>query len=102
MVVNYAHTMTVPVAVIKAIKGDEPCALCKTIAQATNQEQGQEQGVATPLQNLMKFSKTDAVVTNFHFPTCAPIIAQYLSLPTVLSLRSYCGEPPQRPPIWVG
>ena len=96
MVIDYSHHMSVPTAVVKALDGDDPCALCKTISAATANDQGD---ATIPFQSLIKIAKADAVVAPQYLTVITPVMRHYFTNAAVISPHSFRGEPPQRPPI---
>jgi len=98
MVIDYSHHMSVPTAVVKALDGNDPCALCKTISQATTNDQRDS---AIPFQSLIKVTKADAVLAPHHITIIIPVVCQHFTSAPTIPPRSFRGEPPQRPPITI-
>ncbi len=96
MVIDYSHHMSVPTAVVKALDGNDPCALCKTISAATANDQRDS---AIPFQSLIKIAKADAVLAPHHITTINPVVCQQFTSAPAIPPHSFRGEPPQRPPI---
>jgi hypothetical protein len=96
MVIDYSHHMSVPTAVVKALDGNDPCALCKTIIAATSNDQSDS---AIPFQSLIKIAKADAVIAPHYLTVITPVIPLHFPNAPAISPHSFRGEPPQRPPI---